>query len=307
MRFAIWRVLPASNPCMLVPVAGKPAPDGASLDQIRTSGIYSTKAPATPRDLLTFMEGDSMSRLLIASVFLMGMMISATGAATAQETGTDVDVAATGEAVLAADPDALVTGLETPPDDALLPEGFMKPASGVSENAEIAEQLAGTILDVANLDGVLSNVSYGFDTDPSTVPGLLSAGVIAYIVTDTEITAEDFDSYEDRAGQGLEGGTPEAEAEAASKATPTTPPSEANVQRIDFGGGEAVVVTVGVELGAVNAVVQIVAVPVGNTMVIGTVLIADQGEVDQEQVLGFAEALTLAGVEHIGTVAEGAQ
>ncbi len=41
-------------------------------------------------------------------------------------------------------------------------------------------------------------------------------------------------------------------------------------------------------------------------MAIGTVLIADQDAVDQEEVRGFAEALTLAGVEHIGTVAEGA-
>ncbi|MDQ3444237.1 MAG: hypothetical protein M3490_11575, partial [Chloroflexota bacterium] len=82
---------------------------------------------------------------------------------------------------------------------------------------------------------------------------------------------------------------------------------QGSVERIDIGGAEAVVLTVGIEQGGITILVQVVAVPVGNTMAIGTVLIADQDAVDQEEVRGFAEALTLAGVEHIGTVAEGAQ
>lgn len=242
-----------------------------------------------------------MSRLILVCTFLFGMMLASSGVVTGQETATDVDVAAIGEAVLEADPETYATGLETPPDDAILPEGFVNPASGVPENAEIIEQFTGAIGDI---EGTVATVNHGFDTDPEIVSGLISAGILTYIVTDEEITADDLDEFEEGASEGLVTATPDA---AAGDATPAGLSPQGAVERIDIGGVEAVVITVGVEQGGVSVVVQIVAVPVGNTMAIGTVLIADQEAVDQEEVLGFAEALTLAGVEHIGTVAEGAQ
>lgn len=228
------------------------------------------------------------------------MILGATGAATAQGTDTDVDIAAVGEAVLAAEPDAFATRLETPPDDALLPEGFLNPPSGEAENAEIIEQFAGAI---GEIEGSVATINHGFDTDPDVVTGLISAGILTYIVTEDEITADDLDNYEAGASEGLAAGTPEA----GSEATPMGLVPQGSVERIDIGGAEAVVLTVGIEQGGITILVQVVAVPVGNTMAIGTVLIADQDAVDQEEVRGFAEALTLAGVEHIGTVAEGAQ
>lgn len=241
-----------------------------------------------------------MSRLILVCAFLLGMLFTASGVATAQETGTDVDIAAIGETVLAGDPESIVAGLEVLPDDADLPEGFINPPSGVSENADIVEEFTGAI---GQMDGSIGTVNHAFDTDPAIVPGIISSGIVTYIVTDEEITAEDLDEFEEGASQGLTGATPEA---GSSAATPGIT-SEGNVQRIDLGGTEAVLLTVGVELGGVNAVVQIIAVPVGNSMVIGTVLVADQGEIDQDLVLGFAEALTLTGVEHLGTVAAGTQ
>jgi hypothetical protein len=282
---------------MLVAVAGMEASDGAPPGGIRTGGTHATEAPAPRR---TFTEGDSMSRLFLTSAFLMAMLFGAVGGATAQGTATDVDIAAVGESVLASDPDALATGLETPPDDAILPEGFTNPESGVPENAEIIEQFTGAIGDI---EGTVATVNHGFNTDPEVVPGLISAGILTYIVTDEEITPEDLDDFEEGASEGLGSATPEAGAEA----TPSAMTPQGAVERIDIGGTEAVVISVGVEQGGISVVVQIVAVPVGNTMAIGTVLIADQSAVDQDAVLGFAEALTLSGVEHIGTVAEGAQ
>lgn len=240
-----------------------------------------------------------MSRLFLICAFLTGMMVSASGAATAQ----DVDVAGVGESVLAADPTALATGLETPPDDAILPEGFINPPTGEPANADIIEQFTGAI---GEIEGSLATVNHGFDTDPAVVPGLISAGILTYIVADEEITDEALDEFEEGASEGLVTATPEAGSDAES-ATPAAFNPQGTVERIDLGGVEAVAITVGVDQGGVSVVVQIVAVPVGNTMAIGTVLIADQAEVDQGQVRGFAEALTLAGVDHLGTVAEGAQ
>ena len=246
-----------------------------------------------------------MSQVLLVLSLLAAMMLSVAGVATAQETATDVDVAAIAETAIAADPAALVTGLETPPDDAELPEGFVNPPSGVSENADLVEQFTGAIGDI---DGAIGNVNHAFDTDPEVVPGLLSAGILTYIVTEEEITADALDEFEEGASEGLDPATPAAAATTDGATPPAAgPTTEGSVERVDLGGVEAVVVNVGVELGGVNAVVQIVAVPVGNTMVIGTVLVADQGEVDADAVLAFAEDLTVAGVSHLGTVAEGAQ
>lgn len=250
-------------------------------------------------------ERDFMTRLILACLFLLGMMGTATGMASARQTGTDVDIAAISETVLAADPEGLAARLETPPDDAVLPEGFINPPSGVSENAEIIEEFTGVVGGINNIEGAISNVSHAFETDPAIVPGLFSTGIITYVVTDAAIDAGVVDVYEMNAQQRVGTATPASGAE--SGATPSAVAPDSSVQRIDINGTEAILVTVGVDLGGVSAILQNVAVPIGNTLVIGTVLVADQGEVDQEQVLAFAEELTLAGAEHLGTVAQGVQ
>jgi hypothetical protein len=58
--------------------------------------------------------------------------------------------------------------------------------------------------------------------------------------------------------------------------------------------------------GDIVSVVQMVAIPVGNTFVIGTVVVADQAEVDEAEVLEFANEVGIAGVENLGIVAEDA-
>ncbi len=235
-----------------------------------------------------------MSRLILACALLFGLMLTTSGAVAAQETTSDVDVAAIGETVLTADPEALATGLETPPDDADLPEGFINPPTGVPANAEIIEQFTGA---VGEIEGTIATVNHGFDTDADVVPGLISAGILTYIVSDEEITPEALDDFEEGASESFGGDL--------TRGTPAAIAPDGSVERIEFAGGEAVVITVGVAQGGVDVVVQIVAVPVGNTMVIGTVVVADQGEVDRDLVLGYAEELSLAGATHIGAVAEG--
>jgi hypothetical protein len=228
---------------------------------------------------------------------LFGLVLTSASAVAAQSTpttgdaspvATDVDIAAISEAVLEADPETLVEALATPPDDSDLPEGFLNPASGTPENADLVDAFTS---EIAEIEGTVGNVNQAFDTDPSVVPGLISAGVLTYIVTDEEITSDDLDDFEEGAGGGFEG-------EAAG--------SEGSVDRITVGDTDAVLITVSTEESGVTAVVQIVALPVGNTMVIGTVVVADQGEVLPDDVLPFAEELTLAGASHLGTVAEDA-
>jgi len=226
-------------------------------------------------------------RLLLVLTFLLGAVLSTSGMIAAQE--TDIDIAAVSEVVLAADPDAVAAGLETPPDDADLPEGFFNPPSGTPENAEIAEAL---VLPVGELDGAVASINHAFDVDPDVVPGLISAGYINFVVAEEEITDDELDDFEEGAASSFEEDTTGV---------------AGSVSRIDLGGVEAVAITVVTEEAGISAVVHLVAVPVGHTLVIGTALVADQGTVDPDDVLPFAEALTLAGVAYLETVAEDAQ
>ena len=228
-----------------------------------------------------------MSKFLAFLTLLLGVALSSTGAVAAQTPTAGVDVAAIGEAVLAADPAVLVTALATPPDDTLLPAGFANPAEADTTGDELAQAF---VLPENSLDGELGALNHTFATDPAIVPGLLSYGYLNYMVTDHQLTGEDLDKFERLA------------AGDASMATPGID-AVATVERIDVAGTEAVKITVVTSLSGIGAGVQMVAVPVGNTLVIGTVLSANQGESDPAPLLPFAEALALAGVQHLGNVA----
>lgn len=238
-------------------------------------------------------------RMLLVLTFVLGALLSVVGAAAAQDPAPEIDIAAIGDVVLGTDPEALAVALETPPEDAGLPEGFVNPPSGTPEYAELVEEFAGGI---GEIEGAIGSTSHGFNTDPAVVPGLISTGIITYIVAEEEITAEDLDDFEEGASERPERATPAAVAE-VDGATPALE-TDIAVERFELGGAEAVVITFSVELGATSAVVQIVAVPVGNTMVMGSAVVADLGPVDAGEVQEFAEALTLAGVAHLAAVAE---
>lgn len=235
-----------------------------------------------------------MVRLFSLLALVVGMILSLSLPASAQikeasDTETaDVDVAGIAEVVLDADPDALLEGLEEPPDDRVLPEGFFNPPSGVPENAEVVESFAFPIDD---LPGAIGSFSHPFDTDPDVIDGLLSAGIINYIVLEDEITEDDLDDFE----EGASGGFDDGEAGLTGA-----------VDRVEVAGEEAVVIAVELDDAGIFGAVQIIALPVGNTMVFGTALVVDTGEVDLDTVYEHAEALTLAGVTHLEAVAEDA-
>lgn len=73
-----------------------------------------------------------------------------------------------------------------------------------------------------------------------------------------------------------------------------------------MGGVEGALVTYVLNEEALQSVVQIVAILVGNTMVISMVVQAGT-EVDADAVLTASEDLALDGVDYLGTVAGDAQ
>ena len=230
-----------------------------------------------------------MTRLLLLLTLLTGLVLSSAPLAAAQDEEEDVDLAAIGETVLAADSEALVEALVDPPADEDLPEGFLSPPDGTPANADLAESFQ---LPASEFPEAVGSVTFPFDTDAEVIPGLISAGFLNYVIGEEEITDEQLDEFRQGAEEGI--GTPE-------------PGMQTSVEDITVGGVDGVLISFETEQDNISVAVQLGAVPVGNTFVIGTAVVADQGEVDADAVLTYAEDLTLAGAEHLGTVAEDAQ
>lgn len=222
---------------------------------------------------------------MLVFAMLFGIVLTTAPLAVAQD--EEVDVAEVSETVLAADPETLVEGLEAPPEDDQLPEGFINPPSGTPANQEISEAFTS---EVASIPDTLATVNFTFDTDPEVVPGDVSTGILTYVVVEEEVTEEVFEEYK----TGLEEGI----------ATPVAG-TETSVEDVEVGGVNGVLATFNQTDGSTSAVVQLLSVPVGNTIVIGTVVSGSQDALDPAEVQTNAEDLTLAGIEYLGTLAEG--
>jgi hypothetical protein len=225
-----------------------------------------------------------MSRRLFAVVALILTFLLAGPAAAAQDAAELETIA---EMVLETDSADLVSALEEPITDRDLPGGFLAPVDGVPENAEIINAF---VEGMGDLDGVATPVNQGLDTDPELIPGLLSTAVITYMVTEQEITEDDLEDF----ANGIEEGLGD------------DPSMEGTVEQVELFDSEAVLSTLTLEQDGIFVVVQMLAIPVGNTMVVGTLLTADETEVDQSDLLPLTEDLTVAGVEYLGTAAEAA-
>ena len=224
-----------------------------------------------------------MSRLLILVTLLLALVLGSSNAVVAQADDVDIDAAAS--AALDADPEALVEGLEERPADSLLPDGFENPSSGTPENEEFVESFEGGL---GTVDDTVGQVTHGFDTDPSVVPGEVSAGILTYIVTNDEITDDMLDEYE----AGMEEGMAD------------TAGMSAEIDRTEIGGTDAVVLTLVQDSDGVFVTVTMVSVPVGNTMVVSTVFAGGTEEIESAELQPMAEELALAGAGHVGEAAE---
>jgi len=82
----------------------------------------------------------------------------------------------------------------------------------------------------------------------------------------------------------------------------------ASVDEFEINGVTGAVISYELEEDGIISIVQMVALPVGNTMVLSMVVAAsDDLSLEGGAVLSDAENLALAGVDHLGVVAEGAQ
>jgi hypothetical protein len=231
----------------------------------------------------------SMKRFLFIFALVASFALSAAPVAMAQD---EVDIEAVAETVLAADLDTLLADMETPMADDALPAGFsgatfMEPGEAGSEMGAIPAD---------DLEGSEGSIAYMLDYAPGGAEGTPAAGAMSfgfasvnYVFVDEEITEDDLKDFREGAEEGV-----------ASEEEGT-----ATVEEIEVNGTDAVLLTFLLEEDGVTSVVKMVAVPVGNTMVMAMVAEA-ASEVDEDAVYAAAEELTFASIAHLGETAEGA-
>ena len=248
-----------------------------------------------------------MRKILFLLVMAVCFTFATAPLAMAQD---EVDIEAVAETVIEADLDALMTALETPVTDEDLPEGFSN-ATFVDPETATGEE---GVVPASDLEGAEGSVAYAIDFDPaarvtadaaeaSPQAEAFSIGFASlnYIFMGDEITADDLEDFKSGAEEGL---VEEAGAEASPEAAAAE--FDATVEDIQVGGVDGALITYLLDEQGVQSVVQLVAIPVGNTMVIAMAVEAGTG-VDADAVLEASEDLALAGVDYLGTVAEDAQ
>jgi hypothetical protein len=179
--------------------------------------------------------------------------------------------------------------MEEPIADADLPEGF--------SNAEVVDPEAADEMDLVlpteDLEFSEGSVAYNVDYEPDTTGFAIGLSSLNYIFVDGEISEDDMDDFREGATQGLEEDTTGA---------------DVAVEDIEINGVTGVLISYELEEEGIISIVQMIALPVGNTMVLGMVVAAsDDPQLNGGQILTDAENLVLAGVDHLGAVAEDAQ
>jgi hypothetical protein len=237
-----------------------------------------------------------MRKLIVLISLIAGLML-VSSPVTAQSTpqaspsvdfsGTDIEAIA--DSAKAADLDTLMTSLETPMTDADLPANFsaaeyVDPATATDKDL---------VIPVEDLDFSEGSVAYNVTYEPETDGFSIGLSSLNYIFVDGEITDKDMADFKDGASQGLEGDASGA---------------EVAVEDVEINGVPAILISYQLEEEGIISIVQMVAIPVGNTMVLSMVVAAsDDPTLDPEMVRVDAENLLLAGVSHLGVAVEGAQ
>lgn len=235
-----------------------------------------------------------MRKLLVIFALFTSLSFAAAPVAMAQG---DVDIDVASDAVMDANLDTLMADLQTPPADDQLPDGFSNATFADPESGNTEEG----VLPASDLEGAEGSVAYSIDWDPTSAatPETDTGGdpafavrmaTLNYIFIDDEITSSDFEDFKSSAEQGYGG---DASPEAGT---------ETNIDTIQVNGTDAILLSYVINDEGVQSVVQMIALPVGNTMVV-SMLVEAGAEVDQDATQTSAEDLVLSGADYLGVVA----
>ncbi len=249
-----------------------------------------------------------MLRMFSVVAALLGTLLLVSMPAAIAQTPA-VDVETTAGAVTAVDSMELATALQTPMAKETLPAGFTSaayfdPKTTPGATSSTTEQ---GIIPTANLPGTEASIAYTIEGDPSVLGGIASINSIDYVIVNPAELGDDvLGDLRSGIEQALATPIPATPIPATpAPATPAPATTTFAIEDVELGGAPALLLTFTVSDPSVNAVVQMHVVPVGNVVVVGLVTIADQTPVDPASALGPSQELTLAGISHLGTVAQG--
>ncbi|MGC4191979.1 MAG: hypothetical protein QM589_12580 [Thermomicrobiales bacterium] len=229
-------------------------------------------------------------RFLVIAGFFMSLLLASTPLAAARS--SEPDVKAIGDSVLAADPTDLIAALETPMRARELPDGFTKATYVDISTAEGAAS-EDCMYDASTVS-VEGAAGYVVTADPEVVPYTYSCASVNYLAFNEKDLGDDpLGDFKKGVESGLEDSSSEG---GTGEVTDTT-----------VAGEDAILITYNLEQNGAYVVVQTLAIPVGNVFVVTLVSVGDSAQVDADDVETLANDLTIAAIEHLGTVAEDAQ
>lgn len=214
------------------------------------------------------------------------------------------DVPAIAKSVLSADPTALLDGLQTPMRNRALPEGFSdaeyRDITGASTPEAGVDTSKECLYDASGLSGTNGAVGYNVVGDAAALNAAYVCASINYVVFDEKALGDTpLEDFKSGIQQGLERSSGEG-----------TPDAQGGIGKLvdtRVAGEDAVLLTYTLESDGTSVVVQTLAIPVGDVFVISLVTIADTTQVDARAARTYANELAVAAIDHLGTVAGGAQ
>lgn len=250
-------------------------------------------------------------RLIILFSVLFSVMLASTTAIAAQT--SEPDVAAISKSVLSANPQTLIQGLQTPMSNSALPKDFSDAkfhniegkATPTEATPTGATPVSGStasdcLYDASGLKGTEGAVGYSVVGDTAAIGVPYVCASINYVVfNEKALGSHPLADFKSGIQEGLQS--------SAGEGTPDAQGGIAKVVDVKVAGEDAVLLTYTLKSQRTSVVVQTLALPVGNVFVISLVTLGDVTKVDSGAAETYANELTVAAIEHLGTVAKGAQ
>lgn len=241
-------------------------------------------------------------RMFIFLSVIVSLMLASTSTIAAQTSAPDVPAIA--KSVLSADPAALLDGLQTPMRNRALPDGFSdaeyRDITGTSTPEAGTDTSKECLYDASGLSDTEGAVGYNVVGDASVVKATYVCASINYIVfNERALGKTPLADFKSGVEQGL--------GDAAGEGTPDAQGGLARILDTKVAGEDAVLLTYTLDSSGTSVVVQTLAIPVGDVFVISVVTIGDSAKVDARAAKTYANELTVAAIDHLGTIADGAQ
>lgn len=229
-------------------------------------------------------------RFLVVAGLFLSLLMASTPLVAAQ---SEPDVAAIGDTVLGLDATALIDALQTPMRNRDLPKGFSDAKAVDITNAK-AVKAADCVYDASDLSAE-GATAYSLVSDDAALGFSNTCASINYVIfREKDLGRDPLGDFK----KGIEGSLEEG------TGTPDSNNGISYVTDTTVAGTDAVLFTYIVDGGSLYVGVQVLTVVVGNVLVVTQITTQSDTEIAPEDLEGISDELSIAGIDHLGTVAD---